>query len=256
MFGRWQIHHFSEIDSTSTWLKTHRSELGDGSVAVADFQTAGRGRLGRTWVAPPSTALMMSLFIRPNWPLERSGWLMMMAGIAAAGTLSNASGVNIQLKWPNDLVFVGRDGLQKVGGILSEAETADGKLYEAIIGIGLNINMTVSQLPQNTHTPAASLRTLSGLTFDRSQLQQELLRRFQQLYDDGSRGRSPLFTWRKLLVTLGQPVSATQKVGSDQDGTQINGMATGVDEWGRLEITLPNGTIKPIAAGDVTLRSS
>ncbi|MEM9773867.1 MAG: biotin--[acetyl-CoA-carboxylase] ligase [Chloroflexota bacterium] len=254
MFGRCQINHFDEIDSTSNWLTTHRAELNDWTIAVADFQSAGRGRLGRTWVAPPGTALMMSILVRPNWSLDRSGWLMMIAGIAAAETLTHASGINIQLKWPNDLVFASRNGLQKVGGILSEAETANGKLAEAIVGIGLNINMTHEQLPPRAHTPAASLRTLSGKTFDRRQLQQDLLRRFQQLYDDASRGRSPLFGWRRLLVTLGQTVTSS-KVGSDQDKVKIEGTATGVDEWGRLEITLADGTVQLIAAGDVTLRS-
>lgn len=248
----WTIYRFDEIDSTSTWLKT-QPNLPHKTVAIANFQSAGRGRLGRQWMAPPATALMISLLLRPFWPVERSHWLTMLSGVAAAEMLAEASGLNVQLKWPNDVV-IERDGIvQKLGGILQEAETEEGRLAQAIIGIGLNINMSSADLPPATHTPAASLLSLTGNRFDRDKLAEQLLNKLTQQISRCEQGQSPQKRWENLLITLGKRVTATTMT-KDKATNQITGVASGVDEWGRLIIKTDHGELEVIGAGDVTLR--
>ncbi len=253
MENGWTIHRFDQLDSTNSWLKDRAGGKPHKTAVVADFQTAGRGRLGRQWVAPPGTALMVSLLLKPNWAVERGAWLTMIAGLAAAETLSQTSGLNIQLKWPNDVVIEQDGVLHKMGGILQEAETNDGRLTQAIMGIGLNINMGPADLPPATHTPACSLKSITGDTFDRDDLLQQLLNGFGTHYAQAEQNQSPQHAWQDTLVTLGKRVTATIM----RDGNpshQIIGMATGVDEWGRLLIQTDSGKIEPVVAGDVTLR--
>jgi BirA family biotin operon repressor/biotin-[acetyl-CoA-carboxylase] ligase len=255
----WTIHRFDEIDSTNSWLKDNRDILPDKSVAVAAFQTAGRGRLGRKWSAPTGTALMFSILLRPNWPIVQSSWLMMIAGLAAAEALSETSGVPIQLKWPNDIVYMTPNGLHKMGGILSEATTDNGLLAEAIIGIGLNVNMTSDQLPSNTSTPACSLQSITGDTFKLEPILDTLLQHFENYYQAAANGISPLSNWQNELTTIGQSVTATLVPHGNISGTdakKVDGVAVGVDEWGRLLIKTSLGAIEPVIAGDVTLRKS
>ena len=250
----WNIQHFTEIDSTSTWLKNEQANLPDFTVAVADFQTAGRGRLGRRWVAPPGSALMFSMLLRPNWPVEQGGWLVMIAGLAAANTLRNQSKLPIQLKWPNDIVFEKNGELCKLGGILQEAETVDGRITQVIIGIGLNVNLDADDLPQATHTTACSLKSLSGHLFDRNALLEDLLSNFETLYKQCAAGKSPQAQWERQLVTLGKRVTATMTGANDQS-QKIDGIADHVDEWGRLVIKTDEHELKAVSAGDVTLRT-
>ncbi|MFK7801247.1 MAG: biotin--[acetyl-CoA-carboxylase] ligase [Anaerolineae bacterium] len=254
-YKSWQIHRFDQIDSTSSWIKSNQENLSDYSVAVAEFQTAGRGRLGRQWVAPKGTALMFSMLLRPNWPIDKASWLMMIAGLAAAETLSELGKTDIQLKWPNDIVIMKSNQMYKMGGILSEAITEDGILTGAIIGIGININMTDDQLPQDANTAPCSLRSITGKRFDLNSILPVILDRFDSYYQTAAVGESPQKHWEKKLVTLGQPVTATV-IGSKDQATKIDGIAVGVDEWARLLIKTKEGKIEPVTAGDVTLRTS
>lgn len=253
----WSIFHFEEIDSTSSWLKRNENELADKTVATAAFQSAGRGRLGRQWRAPIGSALMFSMLLRPQWPIDQGqgGWLTMISGLAAAEALSAVASVPVQLKWPNDIVYMLNDKLHKLGGILSEATIDHNRLAQAIIGIGININMTTDQLPQDANTPPCSLHTLTQQSFELDPILEAILNRFESYYQAAANGVSPLERWQNHLVTLGRPVTATRISGQDQSH-KISGLATGVDEWGRLLIETADGALEPVAAGDVTLRNS
>ena len=183
VFGR-ELHLFDEIDSTNRWLHDRMQELPHGTVAVADYQSAGRGRLKRSWSAPPGTGLLISILLKPNWPVERAGWLMMISGLAASGACSTVSGLEARLKWPNDVVWKPAEQpiLYKLGGILSESIFDNGKLSGGILGIGLNVNMTAEQLPPaaSTAVKPASLRTLTGEPQNRAALAAELLQRLKR----------------------------------------------------------------------------
>jgi len=160
-----------ECESTQLLLGPDDPE---GAVAVADYQSAGRGRLGRSWVAPPGTAIHVSILLRP--PLERkAAQLSLLGGLAAAEAVDAELEFwrSAQIKWPND-VMVNR---RKVAGVLAEAR--DGAV---VLGIGINVNQTREQLPPDARHPAASLRTVDGREHDRDALLADLLAQLDRLY--------------------------------------------------------------------------
>ena len=225
-FGR-PYRHVGETESTQALLGPDDPE---GAVAVAEHQTAGRGRLGRRWEAPVGAAITASVLLRP-----RAGsaiqQLSLVAGLAVAETVEDALQLSAQLKWPND-VMVDR---RKVAGILAEAR--DGIV---VLGIGLNVNQTRGQLPEDVSVPAASLRTVDGEERDRAPLLADLLARLELHYDawvaggldavyDGI-GSRDFLRGRRIRVD------------------EAEGVAGGLDRAGRL---LVDG--RPVESGEVEL---
>lgn len=247
--GQESAYYLETVGSTNRWLAGKKGMLPHGAVVLANHQSAGKGRQARPWVTPPDTAVALSILLKPNWPANQTGWLMMMLGVAAIRAIKTVvPALAPRLKWPNDVVFMDEDGLRKVGGILVEGEMLDGQLHTAVLGIGLNANIPKSALPEGIVPTTSLLVENEGRPVERTSLVQELLYQFEQLYDDQA---SPLAAWRALLVNMGQHVVATSL-----DGGQITGTAVGADEWGRLLIqpAEPTKPVQAIAAGDVTLR--
>lgn len=206
-----------------------------GAVAVADVQSAGRGRRGRVWQAPPGSALLFSLALRP--PCERRRpELSLVAGVAVADALEAALGLAVQIKWPNDLMIDRR----KVAGILAEAR---GDLV--VLGIGVNVNQTRAELPAGTRVPAASLRTVTGVERPRGPLLAAILAALERTYDawrDG--GLDAVFAGLGSRDFLrGRRVAA--------DGQ--TGVGGGIDREGRLLIDLDAGGRYAVEAGEVEL---
>jgi BirA family transcriptional regulator, biotin operon repressor / biotin---[acetyl-CoA-carboxylase] ligase len=218
-----------------------------GTMVLADFQTAGRGRHGRRWQAPAGTSLLLSLLFRPPWPAEQAVWLMMMAGIAVVEAVRWETGLPAALKWPNDVMLPLAGGWHKTGGLLLETAFAGEVIDHAITGIGLNVNVSAGQMPQ-TATPATSLLAASGQPVARLPLLRELLERFEALYEAAAAGQSPQPAWDALLLTRGRPVSVHGA------GLDLTGTATGTDRWGRLLVEDETGSVHAVTAGDVTLR--
>ncbi|MGH3078224.1 MAG: biotin--[acetyl-CoA-carboxylase] ligase [Gaiellaceae bacterium] len=160
-----------ECESTQLLLAPDDPE---GAVAVSDHQTAGRGRLGRSWVAPPGTSIQVSVLLRPP-PDRMVPQLSLLGGIATAEAVDEALQFwrSAQIKWPND-VMVNR---RKVAGVLAEAREG-----AVVLGIGINVNQIRDQLPAEARVPAASLRTLDGRTHDRAAILADLLARLERLY--------------------------------------------------------------------------
>ena len=202
----------------------------EGAVAVADVQTAGRGRLGRAWVAPPGTALLCSVLLRPPAG-SRIAQLSLVGGLAAAQTVEAALGRAAQLKWPNDVLV---DGL-KVAGVLAEAR--DGVV---VLGIGLNVNQAAGELPPEPRVAAASLRTLDGATRDRDAILEALLDRLEAAYDAWLAGGLPALH-RELAA---RDALAGRVVGIDGRRER----ALGIDEEGRL--LLESGAVE---SGEIAL---
>ena len=204
----------------------------EGAVAVTDFQAAGRGRLGKSWTAPPGTALLCSVLLRPP-PGSRIAQLSLVGGLAAAQTVEAALGRSAQLKWPNDVLV---DDC-KVAGLLAEAR--DGVV---VLGVGLNVNQTAAGLPEDARVPAASLLTLDGAERDRDELLLDLLERLEAAYDSwlagGLRALHAELSSRDALA--GRAVAV--------DGR--SGRALGIDDEGRL--VLDSG---PVESGEVSLLS-
>jgi BirA family transcriptional regulator, biotin operon repressor / biotin---[acetyl-CoA-carboxylase] ligase len=229
----------SEVDSTNAEaLRLAAGGEPDGFVVVADAQSAGRGRLGRSWWAEPGTALLASWLIRPTLAPERLPLLSLVAGIAAARAASAAAGVDTRLKWPNDLLLGGR----KLGGILAET---DGR-GAVVVGLGLNVRQEV--FPDEIRDNATSLAAGGGRTPPRAWLLAATLSGF------GARMEAPqnaLGDYRELCDTLGSVVRVDRN-----DAPSLRGEAVDVTDTGALVLQTPSGR-EVIAAGDVVhLRTS
>ena len=204
-----------------------------GTVLVADHQSTGRGRFDRRWEAPPGTSVAVSVLLRPtDLPLERWLWLPLVTGVAVAEALRVVAGVDALVKWPNDVLIDDR----KVCGILSERVDD-----AAVIGMGINTTLTDEQLP----VPTATSLALEGSTADVTDVVGEVLQALERAYrrwldDDDLR-----FWFAQRCSTVGRRVRVQQ---SDTQG--VDGLALGVDEWGRLLVRTSLGE-RAFAAGDV-----
>lgn len=256
--GRPYYYH-ERIDSTNERLKAWISDPAypSGTVLLTDFQSAGRGRLDRRWEAPPGSSLLLSVLFRPGWPVQRGTWLTMLAGLAVAEAVEELAGLPARLKWPNDIVLAGQTndgdagGWRKAGGLLLDTtlDPAGERLESAILGIGLNVNITATDLPAAA-SPAVSLLVAGGRPVPRRPLLLALLRRLEQRYDAAQAGNSPAETWAERLVTLGRRI----EVSAGSAAGPVVGTAEATDEWGQLLVRDDAGRLHTIAAGDVTLR--
>jgi BirA family biotin operon repressor/biotin-[acetyl-CoA-carboxylase] ligase len=212
-----------------------------GLVLVAEEQTAGRGRLDRTWTAPPRSALTLSVLLRPLREPAAAGWLPLLAGLAVAEAVRGVTGLDVRLKWPNDLLV----GPAKLGGLL--AERASGAV---VVGIGLNVTSTAAELPG----PDATSVALAGSTPpDRSALLVAVLGRLAQRLAAWDVPPGPGRTtadhelraaYLAACSTLGRQVRVSMPAGT------VDGLAADVDERGCLVVFTAGGP-QPIAAGDV-----
>jgi len=214
----------------------------EGTLVLAEEQTAGRGRLGRTWLAPQGTSLLLSLIFRPALRPAQAFRLAMLCSLAAARAMETMTALPIHLKWPNDLVLRG----QKLGGVLSESSLTGERLDFVIVGLGLNVNLDVSTLPEIAAT-ATSLSAALGRPVARLPLLQRLLQEVEAGYGDVAQGEALRAAWAARLSTLGQMVRVT-------GGTEDEGLAEGVDADGALLLRRADGTLGRITVGDVTLR--
>jgi BirA family biotin operon repressor/biotin-[acetyl-CoA-carboxylase] ligase len=150
-------------------------ELSEGAVALTEEQTEGRGRLGRRWLSPPGVSLLFSVLLEPPVETARLPELTVVAGKASAQAIGHVTGLEPEIKLPNDVLIGGR----KTAGILAEAR--DGRV---VLGIGVNVNATAPDLPQGIDPPATSLLLETGNEVDRVELLVEILDRFERAYDD------------------------------------------------------------------------
>jgi BirA family biotin operon repressor/biotin-[acetyl-CoA-carboxylase] ligase len=220
-----------------------RSGAPDGAVVIADSQSAGRGRLGRRWFAPPGTSLLLSLVLRPELEPAQASRTTMLCSLAAIEAIRQVSGVRAEIKWPNDLVVGGR----KLGGVLTELGLSGASLDYVVVGMGLNVNLDVESLPE-VMTPPTSLLAETGRAYSRLALVTALLEAVEARYLRLRAGWSPHAEWRQHLTTLGQSV----QIGTPEE--VIIGQAVDADADGALLVLTPEGTQRCILVGDVTLR--
>ncbi|MDZ4763656.1 MAG: biotin--[acetyl-CoA-carboxylase] ligase [Chloroflexota bacterium] len=234
--GARPMHYYAEIGSTNdTSLAWLRDNAAHGSIVIADYQTRGRGRLGRSWHAPPGTALMFSIILRPSHLyLAR---VNMIAALSVEMALNDVGAAQTTLKWPNDVLLNGR----KVCGILSEGAWDGSQFLGVALGIGINVSVDFGDTPM-----ASSAISVSEVTsdVDRVLLLTRVLHHLDtwmaQIATD-----TPRTTWRARLSTIGQAV----RIALPQE--TISGIAEDVDEHGALLIRRADGTLGRAFAGDI-----
>lgn len=226
----WRVKVLDEIGSTQSELAA--SQPSDGDLLTAEYQSAGRGRLDRTFITERSTALTFSFYIEPKRERSEWGFLSLLAGSAVARTLNEVTNSNrYTTKWPNDILA----GDKKIAGLLSEV-SGDG----VIIGIGINVTTKRANLPVPT---SSSIAIESDLTIDRNPLLITFLNIFEADFADWNAGSYPLERYRAVSSTLGQQVSALAPDGSVQSGRAIDISTSGA-------LLLEAGA--SISVGDIT----
>ena len=214
----------------------------EGTVALADEQTAGRGRLGRSWITPPATNIAATLLLRPQASVLRE--IAMIAPLAVCHAVQDVAGIRADIKWPNDVQVGGK----KLAGILIETDLTAPHGGFVLVGTGINVNFDPREHAEIRHT-ATSLRAELGRDIDREVLLASHLAHFEGLYTAAQSGESMRDRWRERLVTLGKDVRATWQGGAAE------GIAEDVDADGALLIRTADGALTRVEAGDVTLRA-
>lgn len=246
-----RLERFEVVGSTNDivagWLAVGTPEV---ALAVADHQTAGRGREQRAWIAPPGTALLMSLGFRPPQMRPDEAWrLGAVVAVCAAEAAESVTGLadgTIGLKWPNDLVAEAQNGeLLKLAGVLGETSTGNGLVASAIVGIGINCDWQASEFPPSLAGSMTSLREVSRRRVDREAILIELLESLDRRYRAMRRGDFDAFAWSGRQRTTGRLVSVTTSVGT------VEGRGTGVDPVSGALLLESDGRTRSVAWGEV-----
>jgi BirA family biotin operon repressor/biotin-[acetyl-CoA-carboxylase] ligase len=235
------VRRFGEIDSTNRYLvEQARQGAPEGTVAVADHQTAGRGRLGRTWVAPPGSSLLLSVLLRPTLPPERLHLVTAVVALAAAGAVDEVAGFRPGLKWPNDLVVDDR----KLAGVLAEgglpASGSGSGAPAVVVGIGINLNWP-DDLPDELAPIAVAVNHVTGHAVDAGAVLDALLAQLDRRYGDWTAVASE---YRRSCVTIGRDVRV--ELGDET----FTGTAADVSDDGQLLVDV-GMCLRTVAAGDV-----
>jgi BirA family transcriptional regulator, biotin operon repressor / biotin---[acetyl-CoA-carboxylase] ligase len=234
----WHVEHFDVVDSTNTWLVARASDgAPEGLVALADFQSAGRGRLDRRWESPAGASLLCSILLRPDVSPDQLQLVVACVALSARAALVRLSGVRPALKWPNDLIV----GDAKIAGLLAEIVAVDERLA-VVVGIGVNL----------THdgpagVPATSVRAASGVTITAPALLDIMLEELETrrgLLDSAHGQATVREEYRRALVTLGQTVRV------ERANDVVVGLAESVDEYGQLLVRTDDDLLA-ISVGDV-----
>ena len=241
-FGR-SMEMLETVGSTNTYLKgLDTAALPEGHVVLADGQTGGRGRLGRTFFSPTKEGIYLSVLLKPEIGLQEVSQLTLCAAVAACRAVENVCRISPEVKWVNDLFYNGK----KLGGILTEgvisAETQT--VCDVIVGIGINMGM----VPAEVFHLATSLYEITGETGKRNSLIAELLNQMEQVYErfcDVNQRSGVLAEYERRLFILGRQVNVVQHGGS------FSGTATGIDATGALLVVDEAGTVHAVGTGEV-----
>ncbi|MGH2767930.1 MAG: biotin--[acetyl-CoA-carboxylase] ligase [Actinomycetota bacterium] len=243
-----RVRFYPRIDSTNrVGAEWAREGAPSGSLVVADHQTAGRGRLGRSWFSLPGSSLLFSLIVRPPASFAGLALINLAAAVAVAGGISTMLpevGLEPAVRWPNDVLLSGR----KVSGILSEVEAeveveaGPGRASWVVLGVGINVNISRGDFPEELRWTATSLAAEAGASFDRAVLLDLVLDQFSSRLAEGlGDPRAILEAYRPLCETLGRRVRV------ETAGRTLEGMAVDLDPAGGL--VLQGGEV--VRSGDV-----
>ena len=237
------IYHFFKVDSTNT-VALRLGEEGEphGTVVLAEEQTAGRGRAGRSWVSEKSSGIHASVLLRPPISPAQASLLTLVAGLAARDAVVEETGIEVDIRWPNDLLAGGR----KFCGILTEMRAEPDRVHYAVVGMGINVNQT--KMPAELAHNATSLRMVTGRAHPRIDLLIRLLRHLDRYYNQFiAEGAAPIL--RRFA-----------EVSSYYEGKRVRiiaaaetyvGITAGLEPSGMLRVKRDDGRIQAVVCGDM-----
>jgi BirA family transcriptional regulator, biotin operon repressor / biotin---[acetyl-CoA-carboxylase] ligase len=243
-----EIVFFEETDSTNAQAhELAENGAAEGTVVIAESQSAGKGRLGRQWISPAGVNLYTSVILRPPIPPRFAPQLTFLSAVAVAWAIRDTCGLNARVKWPNDILLDGK----KTAGLLNEMSAETEKVHYVILGIGVNLNMPREQFPPDLRYPATSVALELGEPVRRSVFARSLICHLDHLYRRYlAEGVAPILAeWEALFDLTGRLV----EVGFEPN--RIEGRVEGLDADGALLLRLENGTLEKILAGDVRPKS-
>ena len=241
------IYHYMQTDSTNKIAKKFaRENAADGTIVVAEEQTAGKGRLGRSFFSPKSKSILFSIILKPNFLPHDAPKCTLMAAVAVANAMLHFD-LKPEIKWPNDILFKNR----KVVGILTEMSAEMGKINYIVVGIGINVNINYDEFPDEIKNIAASLSEMKGHDITRLDFFKSVLEEFDKLYIEVMQnGFGKVFEqWRQYSITIGKEISVIP-AGSEKS---FNAVATDIDDDGALIVRTEKG-LEKVYAGDVSIR--
>lgn len=240
-----EIFFYEKVASTNTVASNLAEQVAEGTVILADTQEKGRGRLGRVWVSPPGENIYMSIILQPQIETKDATLITIMAAVASANALRKTTGLNISIKWPNDLIFHER----KIGGILTELKTDQKGILFSVIGIGINVNTDIDTFPEDVRKIATSVKKETGKLFSREEIVAEILNEINNWYIilKAMKREVLLAEWQRLTSTIGKEVIVV--IGQET----YKGFAEAIDDEGMLILRLPSGEMKRIHSGDLTV---
>lgn len=235
-----------EVDSTNNEAKRLADRgAAHGTLVVADHQTAGKGRRGRSWSSPKGSGIWMSLLIRPDFAPGAASMLTLVAAMAVSAGIRETTGLDCLIKWPNDIVFDGK----KVCGILTEMSTEEDCIRHVVIGIGINVN--TPDFPEEIAPRATSLALASGHEVRRAALIDAVLRAWEMYYASYLKTldmSSLKETYNERLVNCGREVTVLAPTGS------YTGISRGIDGRGELLVEMADGSLRTVISGEVSVR--
>lgn len=247
LVGR-QLQCFQQIDSTNSYLKRSAHQMESGTAVVANEQTGGRGRLGRTFQSPADTGVYLSVLLRPQMPPAQALNLTAFVAVAVCEGIEAATGLSPEIKWTNDIVV----NRKKVCGILTEMsiEGESGALQYIVTGIGINVGQRPEDFPEDIRDIAGSLSMAAGHPISRGKLTAEILNALDRMYQAWLAGGGDyLERYRSRCITIGKKVRLLRADGSSQPAE-----ALGVAEDFSLLVRLPDGSEQNVSSGEVSVR--
>ncbi len=237
------IRHYAEAGSTNDVAQQLAAEgVEEGTLVLAEEQTQGRGRLGRSWFSERHAGIYASLVLRPRLKPRWAAILTLSAAVAASEAIERICGLRADIKWPNDLLL---NGL-KCCGILSEMQAEAEAIRHLIVGIGINVNHT--SLPEELRERASSLRIEGKQQYSRVRILCALLESFENFYDAVQEGNRALVIERWIQRSS---FASGKAVTIDLGGKQVRGVTAGLGEIGTLRVRLPDGRVEEVMSGDV-----
>lgn len=240
-----KILFFDETDSTNNEIKRIADYNKEGILAIAEHQSAGKGRRGRTWESPAGSGIWMSFLLRPCVTPDKASQITLIAALAAAEAIRKVTGLEAYIKWPNDIVVNNK----KIVGILTEMSTQIDYINYVVVGIGINVN--TEEFPKDISAYASSLKIEGGKNVSRSRIVAELLESFEKHYEtfctDGNLSGIK-DEYESMLINRGKDVIIIEK------DTQIVRKALGIDQSGELLVQDEYGNITAVFSGEVSVR--